>query len=111
MTEEISEYLGNWVQSLDFSSCLMPESPLIAKILSKLSDSGVGPDGIPYSAWLAAGADGVKTLLELFLYFCWKGHLLPAGLWKCFRPLFLKEMNVVLWDMLIASPRIRGHLH
>ena len=47
MAQEIKEYLVKWTQPLDFSPCVLPDSPLVAKILSKLSDSGVGPDGIP----------------------------------------------------------------
>ena len=30
--------------------------------LERVADSGVGPDGLPYSAWRAAGRVGVTTL-------------------------------------------------
>ena len=33
-------------------------------------DSGVGPDGLPYSAWRAAGAAGVLTLFLLYYHIC-----------------------------------------
>jgi hypothetical protein len=77
MTRKIKEYLERWTLPLDFRSCVHPDCPLVARILRRLSDSGTGPDGIPYSAWVAAGADGVKTLLE-FILFLMEGSSLPS---------------------------------
>jgi len=77
MAEEIKEYLEKCTRPQDFCPCVLPDSPLVAGILSKLADSGAGPDGIPYSAWLAAVADGVKTLLN-FILFLMEGSSPPS---------------------------------
>eukprot|EP00973_Karenia_brevis_P010093 1366513-Karenia_brevis.AAC.1 len=46
----------------DWGDVRPPELRDYARTLETVDDSGVGPDGIPYSAWHAAGQEGVVTL-------------------------------------------------
>ena len=40
----------------------LPGRHSVLALLDKVKDSGVGPDGIPYSAWAAGGEEGAETL-------------------------------------------------
>ncbi len=39
-----------------------PNRDTISEYLSRQRDSGVGPDGLPYSAWTATRSEGIETL-------------------------------------------------
>ena len=54
--------LEEFVTPFDFSSAKMPSVRSYSAFLCKAADSAPGPDGIPYAAWRAAGADGATTL-------------------------------------------------
>ena len=46
-----------------FKRCVLPDKTVFCKIIKKVKDSAVGPDGIPYSAY-SANIDTSSTILE-----------------------------------------------
>ncbi len=67
-------FLDQYGTQHTFSNTQVPDVEYIELYLSKLVDSGVGPDGLPYSAWRAAGRQGARVL---FRYLCF---LMNGGL-------------------------------
>lgn len=55
-----------------------PTSSDVARILRKAPDSATGPDGIPYSAWRAAGPRGHSILSNMFVHLL-QGHVPPRS--------------------------------
>ena len=64
----IDEFIKNNVKPMKTKPIRMATFEDIANTLKFCPDSGVGPDGIPYSACRAAGAVGVLTLFPLYYH-------------------------------------------
>jgi endonuclease/exonuclease/phosphatase family metal-dependent hydrolase len=52
---------------------VLPPPDAVARYIRSMRDSAPGPDGIPYSAWLAAGALGAQSICDVFQ------HVLDGG--------------------------------
>jgi endonuclease/exonuclease/phosphatase family metal-dependent hydrolase len=52
---------------------VLPSPDAVARHIRSLRDSAPGPDGIPYSAWLAAGALGAQSIYDVIQ------HVLDGG--------------------------------
>jgi len=61
------EFLQKFAKPFELSRVSPPSRFDIIEFLSQVSDSAPGPDGIPYSAWKAAGKVGVETLYQICL--------------------------------------------
>eukprot|EP00973_Karenia_brevis_P009736 1315208-Karenia_brevis.AAC.1 len=59
-------------------NCTRPSLQVVADTLSKLIDSGTGPDGIPYSAWKAYKKMATLILWKLLGEICNFGYC-PFG--------------------------------
>ena len=61
------DFLKRFATRFDTSSVSPPSKQNLRDFLELVSDSAPGPDGIPYSAWKAAGETGVETLYQICL--------------------------------------------
>ena len=60
--EERKVFCQKWGRKVDFTGIPLPAEANVSEFLDKVKDGAPGPDGIPYSAWRAAGQLGSLTL-------------------------------------------------
>jgi hypothetical protein len=64
----VHSFLTRWASKFDFRCMAPPELLDFERFLRLAKDSATGPDGLPYSAWRAAGVAGAQTLYLLYLF-------------------------------------------
>ena len=67
-TAQAQHYLETHAVPMDFSKCKPPTKAQVAELINKLPDSAPGPDGLPYSAWKAGGAESIDTTYNLIMH-------------------------------------------
>ena len=67
-SEAFKEYIEEHTQTYPVGNFSPPTKHEIKQFLNKSTDSGVGEDGLPYSAWRFAGEFAIDTLYESSLW-------------------------------------------
>ena len=71
-------FADNFCPPIDFSNTHLPTERDIMEFLKRTKHSAPGPDGIPYSCWLAAGEQGARILHRILVSMC-NGKSPPVG--------------------------------
>ena len=64
-TADAQAFLNEFAADFSFQSSRPPDQSVIEGFLARARHSAAGPDGLPYSAWRAAGSAGLRILFRV----------------------------------------------